>query len=121
MVAVSMGEGGEGDGTAEMEPWSTVVVASVVVAWVAGALGGKNEGAEMVEMMIGVDPVDRWVAVGGWSSGVGVEARGVGDRVDRGTRNAFGLCRKTHQKSFPVDGGGAGAAVVAAGNLREKE
>ncbi|GJV81484.1 hypothetical protein Tco_1517354 [Tanacetum coccineum] len=108
MVAVSMGEGGEGDGTAEME-----VVAG---SWCyRGGVGGG------LCTVIGVDSVDWWVAVGGWSGGGGVEARGIGDRVDQGTRNAFGLGRKTHRKFFSVAGGGAGAAVVAAGNLREKK
>ncbi|GJV64258.1 hypothetical protein Tco_1475086 [Tanacetum coccineum] len=82
MVAVSVGEGGEGDGTAETEvvagSWCyrggiggglcTVVMTMLVppalgsrgrqqwwrrwwVVWVAGALAGKYEGAEMVEMM----------------------------------------------------------------------
>ncbi|GKE78868.1 hypothetical protein Tco_1544988 [Tanacetum coccineum] len=80
MVAVSVGEGGEGDGTAETEvvagSWCyrggiggglcTVVMTMLVrgsrgrqqwrrrwwVVWVAGALAGKDEGAEMVEMMV---------------------------------------------------------------------
>ncbi|GJU74821.1 hypothetical protein Tco_1266226 [Tanacetum coccineum] len=52
MVAVSVGEGGEGDGTVEMEPWLTAVVASMVVVRVAGALAGKDEGAEMVAVML---------------------------------------------------------------------
>ncbi|GJS96318.1 reverse transcriptase domain-containing protein [Tanacetum coccineum] len=64
---------------------------------------------------------------GRWYSGSGccrswwwrwqrVEARGGGDRIDRVMRNVFGLGRK----SFPVAGGGAGAAVVVAGK-RERD
>ncbi|GJZ24671.1 hypothetical protein Tco_0562130 [Tanacetum coccineum] len=82
MVAISVGEGGEGDGTAEMEvvagSWCyrggvcgglcTVLMTMLVggsrgrqqwwrrwwVVWVAKALARKDEGAEMVEMMVAV-------------------------------------------------------------------
>ncbi|GJZ46780.1 hypothetical protein Tco_0600612 [Tanacetum coccineum] len=52
MVAISVGEGGEGDGTVEMEPWLTAMVVSMVVVRVAGALAEKDEGAEMVAVML---------------------------------------------------------------------
>ncbi|GKD63481.1 hypothetical protein Tco_1305589 [Tanacetum coccineum] len=46
--------------------------------------------------------------------------RGCGDRVDRVMGRLLGLGQKTRRKSFPVAGGGPGAAVVVAGK-RERD
>ncbi|GKE66793.1 hypothetical protein Tco_1520954, partial [Tanacetum coccineum] len=88
-----------GANTNQTRPFMVVAVIVVTVGVVVSVWGGS--GVVMVIMMV----------ARGWCHGddvrmvvVFVEAREYGDRVDQSGGSVFGICQKSHRKSFPMAG-----------------